>query len=88
MGRRGHTTPADIAKTERLSFVMARRLAGLTFREIDLMMTPPVTAQAAHKAFWKVMQANRYDPARLRRRAARERALLLSDSLITGRPNG
>ena len=80
MGRRGHTTPADIAKVERLSFLMARRMEGLTFGEIGRMLEPPITAQAVHRAFWKVMRSHPFDDrARRRRQAARAER----DDLIT-----
>ena len=74
MGRRGHTTPVDIAKVERLAFIVARRMEGRTFREISLMMQPTISAQAVCKQYWLVIKAN--PPNRRRHRARLERALL------------
>jgi hypothetical protein len=75
MGK-SRTSPEAIAKVERVAFLMSLRFQGHTFREIGMMMTPPVSMQAAHKAFWKAMRSIPFDPARLRRLAARERAAL------------
>ena len=78
MGRRGKTTPADIAKTERLCAVLDLRFRGHTFAQIAAMQVPPVTAQAVHKAFWKTMRAHPFDDRARRRRQRANR-----DSLIT-----
>jgi hypothetical protein len=81
MGRRGRTNPTDIAKIERLSFVMARRLEGRTFREIGLLMTPPISAQMAHRLFWRVIAEN---PPSRQRQLAVLRRLAASDDHASG----
>jgi hypothetical protein len=74
--RKSRTTPEAIAKVERIAAILQLRFAGHTFREIGMMQTPPISAQAIHKAFWKTMRSHPFDPARLRRQAARERKAL------------
>jgi hypothetical protein len=76
MGRRGHTSAAAIAKVERIAAILQLRFAGHTFREIGMMQTPPVSAQAIWKVVWRALTEHPHDPARLRRQAARERAVL------------
>ena len=75
MGRRGHTTAAEIAKIERISSILDLRFRGFTFREIGRLHG--VSLQAVHKAFWKVMRAHPYDD---RARLRRQRALLSDDA--------
>ena len=66
--RKSRTSPEVIERQMRASALLRQRLQGFTFREIGMMQTPPVTAQAVHKAFWKVMRSHPFDPARLQRR--------------------
>jgi hypothetical protein len=74
MGRRGHTTPAEIAKAERLCAIMSHRLEGRTFRQIGMMLG--VSPATAHRHFWRVVKAN---PPSRRRQLARLRQLAASD---------
>jgi hypothetical protein len=74
--RKSRTSPQAIAKVERIASFLRLRFEGYTYREIGMMQEPPVTPQAIHKAIWRALDAHPFDPARLRRQAARERNAL------------
>jgi len=78
-GRPSHKTGREaIERVDRIAKILSLRAKGLTFREIGQRLTPPVTMQAVHRTFWKAMRSHPFDPARLRRRAARERETSLT----------
>lgn len=68
-----------IAKIERTRAVLQMRFAGHTFAQIGQRLDPPVSAQMAHRLYWQALDANPFDPARIRRQAARERRILSND---------
>jgi hypothetical protein len=65
-----------ILTAERIARIMQARVSGMTFREIGL--EEGVSMQRVHRLFWRALGANPHDPARLRRQAARERAMLIA----------
>ena len=66
-----------IERIERACAVLRMKSEGYTLKQIGMMQTPPVTAQAIHRLYWRTIKAN--PPSRRRQLAARERAVLLSD---------
>ena len=53
MGRRGHTTPADIAKTERAAAVLRMRFEGMTLSEIAAV--EGVSVPTISRTIWRAL---------------------------------
>jgi hypothetical protein len=67
---KSRTSPEAIERQMRLAAIIAQRTRGCTFREIGMMMTPPVSTQRVHWLYWRALRSCPFDPARLRRRLA------------------
>lgn len=79
---KSRTSPEAIRAAMRASAILQQRLAGRTFSQIGMMMRPPISAQAVHKAYWKTIQSCPPDYRAQRRRLARlRRELALADEI-------
>jgi hypothetical protein len=65
------TGPEAVAKAEVIARLMQARFCGLGFREIAA--AEGISPATACRWYWRAMRSIPHDPARLRRRAARER---------------
>jgi hypothetical protein len=77
-GRPSNRTGREsIERAERASSILDLRFQGFTFKQIGAMQG--VSAPSIHRLFWRALRSCPYDPARLRRLAARDGALLIDN---------